>query len=68
MGWASGSLLFTDIINILQPEILDKGKRKEVYKKLIEAFQEEDWDTENECLGKDTAYDAALEEMYPHDY
>jgi hypothetical protein len=68
MGWASGSSLFSEVIASIQPEIPDDEKRKTIYTKLIAAFEDSDWDTQNECLGEDPAYDAALKELHPDWY
>lgn len=68
MGWSSGSRLFNDLISVLQSEIQDETKRKAIYTKLIQVFEERDWDTQDECLGEDPAYDAALMELHPDWY
>ena len=65
MGWSSGSELFDEVILAIQPAVPDAVKRQAVYYKLITAFEAQDWDTQDECLGKDPAFDAALKEMYP---
>ncbi len=65
MGWASGSRLFGAVIEAIQPEITDEEKRKALYRKLIDAFRDEDWDTLDECVGEDPAYDAVYAEIYP---
>ena len=38
--------------------------RKRIYKRIIIAMQNEDWDTEDECRQRDGAYDDALDEVY----
>lgn len=64
MGWCSGTDLFDEAIYcILNKDNLDK---KELVKKLIEAFQDKDWD----CEGDSGYYDhpivnAAFKEMFP---
>ncbi len=68
MGWSSGSRLFNDLISVLQSEIQDETKRKAIYTKLIQVFEERDWDTQDECLGEDPAYDGALMELHPDWY
>ena len=65
MGWASGSRLFSDVIAAIKPEVEDEEKRVGIYKKLIAAFEESDWDTQDECRGEDPAYDKALKELHP---
>lgn len=65
MGWASGSSLFSEVISAIKPRISDVTLRKEIYKDLINAFENSDWDTQDECMGEDEAYDAALVEVHP---
>lgn len=68
MGWSSGTGLFGSVIESLKSNIKDKNTRKEIYRDLIDAFQDHDWDNLDECLGEDPAYDEIYEEIYPdHD-
>lgn len=68
MGWGSGSTLFSMVIDAVKPHVPDEAKRQEIYKPLIEAFESQDWDTQDECMGEDPAYDAALKELHPDWY
>jgi len=61
MGWSSGSELFGGIIEALKPTIPDAAMRQTVYEKLIPLFEDQDWDTQDECLGTDPAFDKAYE-------
>ncbi len=65
MGWASGSTLFEKIISASKKRIPDKKIRKEFYVDIIEAFEEADWDTQDECFGSDSAFDKAIKELHP---
>lgn len=65
MGWSSGSQIMSEVISAIQPHMPDENARKEVYKALIPAFEDQDWDTQEECEGEDPAYDAALLELHP---
>ena len=65
MGWSSGTELMSRVITATRKVIPDEKTRKEFYKEIIDAFEDYDWDTENECLGEDSAYDDALKEMHP---
>lgn len=65
MGWGSGSYIFLELIEVIKPNVLDDGVRKGIYVKLIPVFEAMDWDTQDECLGKDPAYDTALRELHP---
>lgn len=68
MGWASGSRLFSEVIDVVQKHVLDEEERVNIYKGLIDAFEDADWDTQDECVGEDPAYDAALKELHPDWY
>lgn len=57
MGWNQGSEIFDIIIKICVEHIPDKETRKKIYEPIFNSFCEQDWDTENECLGQDDAYD-----------
>ncbi len=60
MGWASGSELMDSVIKAAKVAIPTLATRKKFYTKVIDAFQDRDWDTEEECMGADPAFDAAL--------
>lgn len=62
MGWASGSSLFDEIIKAMKKNVRDAKTRKKIYKPIIRAFRDDDWDTEYECRGVDKAFDEALSE------
>lgn len=64
MGWGSGSAIFGEIISSLQENIPDKDVRKKIYQDIYGAFANADWDTEDECLGEDPAFD----EVYYEDF
>jgi hypothetical protein len=63
MGWASGSQLFSNLIATMRKHVKDKSKRKAIYKEMIISFEDEDWDTQDECEGEDSAFDEALDEL-----
>lgn len=62
MGWASGSDLFSQIIAVIKEEVPDIEKRKTIYRTIARSFEDFDWDTQDECLGEDPAYDAVYDE------
>jgi hypothetical protein len=65
MGWCSGSDIFDDLITCAQKYIPDNKKREEFYKEMIRSFEGHDWDCQDECIGTDDAFDAALKELHP---
>lgn len=64
MGWASGSGIMSAIIRKAKKNFPDQ-ERQDWYTLIIDVLTDADWDTETECLGEDTAYDAALKELHP---
>jgi len=67
MGWASGSSLFSDIIEAINDCDIDEDVRKSLYEKLIPIFEDEDCDTLQECIGEDSAFDHVYYTLYPKD-
>lgn len=65
MGWASATEIVEKIIVSAKKSIPDKQTRKQFYKEIIEAFEDADWDTQDECLTKDKAFDEAIKEIHP---
>jgi hypothetical protein len=65
MGWSGGSSVMNGIIDVVHREIKDPAVKQRLYKGIIEALEGSDWDTQEECLGQDIAFDAALAELYP---
>lgn len=64
MGWNSGGDLFDVIIESVMDNVQDKEIRKKIYKPIYEQFLSHDWDTDNECIGLDPAFDEVLKEQY----
>lgn len=65
MGWASGSDVMTRIIKVVKKEVPSKTKRKVLYEGIVDALRDQDWDTLDECLGEDQAYDDVYNELFP---
>jgi hypothetical protein len=65
MGWGSGSVLMSQIMRGLKKRNVTEETRKIVYEILIPAMQDSDWDTEMDCMGDDSAYDATLRALHP---
>jgi hypothetical protein len=65
MGWASGSELASRIIKATKKHVEDPKVRTEIYTEVIKAFEDSDWDTQDECMGEDAAFDAALKKLHP---
>lgn len=68
MGWANGSKVFSEIIQVLLETVDSYETRKEIYAGLIEIFEDTaDCDTLYECKGEDEAFDKVFNELYPED-
>lgn len=65
MGWGSGSVLMDTVIRKMKERNVTEETRKIVYEILIPAMQDSDWDTEMDCMGDDSAYDATLRALHP---
>lgn len=68
MGWGSGAALMSEVIAAIKPNVADEEARKGIYRILINAFEDMDWDTQQDCEGEDPAFDAVLSELHHHWY
>lgn len=59
MGWASGSGLICDIAEAMK-KLGTAKQRIPVYEAIVSAFNEMDWDTQDEATGVDPALDVVL--------
>jgi hypothetical protein len=67
MGWSGGSDLFEAVIKATKKQVKSKKKRKKIYRPILAAFEQHDWDNLDECEGLDKAYDEIVAELYPPD-
>ena len=65
MGWASGSAIMNAIIDAVKPHVAEKEARKAIYTPIINALEDGDWDTQDESMERDDAFDEALTELHP---
>src|SRR3990167_10542718 len=65
MGWASATPIVEGIIAIISKEVANVKSRKRIYKVIISEFENNDWDTQDECLGIDKMFDEAMKELHP---
>lgn len=65
MGWASGSALFSDLIDSLIEADVSDEQRKIVYDLMYDAFRDMDWDTVDESMEKDPVFDKVVREKEP---
>ena len=65
MGWASGSRLATRLIEAAKETISNEEERVNFYDALIDAFEDTDCDTLDECLDVDPVFDAHWQTKYP---
>lgn len=62
MSWSRGSGLFAEIIDALNDADVDDSQREKIYQHLIEAFEDLDCDTLDECVGEDPVFDKVFKE------
>lgn len=67
MGWGSGSTVFSEVIAVMKEKVEDAEIRAEIYRDLIDVFENADCDTLDECVGDDKVFDEVWEELYPSD-
>ena len=60
MGWASGSGLMSEIIEIVEEHFPSIGEKDELFFNMIKVFADADCDTLDECLGQSPSFDDAL--------
>ena len=68
MGWASGTELFDEIMDIVLP-MIDPRNKENLFRELLNTFTHRDWDCINESKYW-TAYPefrAIYREMFPND-
>lgn len=57
MGWASGSDVAYNMINVILENVPDDDVRRILYETLINSLEDLDCDTLYECVGVDPVYD-----------
>ncbi|MGX6999867.1 hypothetical protein [Caballeronia sp. KNU42] len=55
----------SEVIAALQPQVPDIEARKMIYRVLVVAFENMDWDTQMDCMDEDPAFDAVIEDLHP---
>jgi hypothetical protein len=63
VGWARGTDLVRRIVRVVRDTVSDPATRRAIYAELIDAFQDADWDTEDEARGLDPVFDATLDDV-----
>lgn len=54
-----------DIIATTMKNVPDDAVRETLYLGYIEALENNDWDTQMDCLNQDVAFDRALKKLHP---
>lgn len=65
MGWASGSRLATRLIEVARETISNEEERVNFYDEMVDAFEDADCDTLDECQGVDPVFDAHWKTRHP---
>ena len=65
MSWARGSSLMERVIEVVENTVPLQLDRVEVYKGLIQAFEDMDCDTLEECIDDSAAFNKAFYSLHP---
>jgi hypothetical protein len=65
MGWGGGTHIADVMIHSIEGNIPHQHTRVKIYKDLIVALENQDWDNLGECIGISDAFDEALREHDP---
>jgi hypothetical protein len=66
MGWASGSYIMNDIIDGMKDQFPYMPSTREiVYRIVIPALENGDWDTQDESMGLDPSFDVVMKDLHP---
>lgn len=57
MGWSSGTELVEQVARSIKANVSDPAVRKQLYKDLVSAAENSDWDCQNEVEGIDPILD-----------
>lgn len=67
MGWASGTNLMKELIQSFEEIVTDTPSDQAIrfWERAIRAFEDSDWDCQEECLGISASWDAAYYNLNP---
>lgn len=65
MGWARGSSLLCDLIEIIEEGVPADTDKVALFKQIITAFEDMDCDTIGECMNQNSAFDQAVKLLHP---
>lgn len=60
MGWSGGCYIMDRVIVAMRKHVADPKAREAVYREVIAALRDSDWDTEDDVAAKDPAYTRAM--------
>ena len=67
MGWSGGYYVMNGLIRTLN--FVGVGTLSgEIYEKMLRVLEDQDWDTQEDCVGDDPVYDSVLRKVYPEWY
>ena len=67
MGWSTGSSIFEEVSSILRSYVTDYQDRIDLYKELINIFENYDAELSDVYGSVDDAFDDAYDQLYPQD-
>ena len=63
MGWSTGSEILSALVDIIVENVADTNVRENMYRSIVELFEDHDCDTFDECAGDDPVLDNVLKDM-----
>ena len=60
MGWSGGYYVMNGLIRTLNFVGVDADTREKIYEKMLRVLEDQDWDTQEDCVGEDPVYDSVL--------
>lgn len=65
MAWRNGASIFSSIIDTISSNVDDEDQRREIYKDLIELFEDHDCTNLEDCYGEDNVFNEVFCEIHP---
>lgn len=65
MGWSGGTDIARAVIESVMPLVKSAKTRAAIYRPIIRELEINDWDTQDEALGIDPAWDVAFKKENP---
>lgn len=68
MGWARGADVANGSIKAINRTNLRPSEKRQFYLDIVPVLEDEDWDTQDECMEDDPVFEAAMKHLHPEWY